>query len=106
MSTQAETNNSPALLEVSGLGVEFQTRGGVARVLDDVGFTLNRGETLGLVGESGCGKSMTALAMMRLIPTPPGRITSGRVLLDGQDLLTVSEPEMRRYRGNRISMIF
>lgn len=104
MSTVTEA--APALLEVSQLGVEFQTRGGVARVLDDVGFSLHRGETLGLVGESGCGKSMTALAMMRLIPTPPGRITSGRVALDGRDLLTLSEPEMRQYRGNRISMIF
>ena len=99
-------DTTAALLEVSQLGVEFQTRGGVARVLDDVAFTVHRGETLGLVGESGCGKSMTALAMMRLIPTPPGRITSGRVALDGIDLLTLSEPEMRAYRGNRISMIF
>ena len=96
----------PALLEVSQLGVEFQTRGGVARVLEDVAFSVRRGETLGLVGESGCGKSMTALAMMRLISTPPGRITSGRVTLDGRDLLTLDESEMRQYRGNRISMIF
>ena len=96
----------PALLEVSQLGVEFQTRGGVARVLEDVAFSVRRGETLGLVGESGCGKSMTALAMMRLISTPPGRITSGRVTLDGRDLLTLDEAEMRQYRGNRISMIF
>ena len=95
-----------ALMQVSNLGVEFQTRGGVARVLDDVAFTVHRGETLGLVGESGCGKSMTALAMMRLIPTPPGRITSGRVELDGRDLLAISEAEMRQHRGNRISMIF
>jgi peptide/nickel transport system ATP-binding protein len=94
------------LLEVSDLGVEFQTRGGVARVLDDVAFTVRRGETLGLVGESGCGKSMTALAMMRLIPTPPGRITSGRVALDGTDLLALDASRMRAYRGNRISMIF
>ncbi len=100
------TTPSAALLEVSGLGVEFQTRGGVARVLEDVAFTVHRGETLGLVGESGCGKSMTALAMMRLIPTPPGRITAGSVKLDGRDLLTISEPEMRQARGNRISMIF
>ena len=100
------TETSAALLEVSGLGVEFQTRGGVARVLEDVAFTVRRGETLGLVGESGCGKSMTALAMMRLIPTPPGRITSGSVKLEGRNLLAVSEAEMRRFRGNRISMIF
>ena len=97
---------SPALLDVNNLGVEFQTRGGVARVLDEVAFQVHRGETLGLVGESGCGKSMTALAMMRLIPTPPGRITSGRVVLDGKDLLSLDEPAMRHYRGNRISMIF
>jgi peptide/nickel transport system ATP-binding protein len=97
---------SPALLDVSNLGVEFQTRGGVARVLDEVAFQVHRGETLGLVGESGCGKSMTALAMMRLIPSPPGRITSGRVVLDGKDLLALDEPAMRHYRGNRISMIF
>jgi len=71
-----------------------------------VAFSVRRGETLGLVGESGCGKSMTALAMMRLIPTPPGRITSGRVALEGRDLLTLDEAEMRQYRGNRISMIF
>jgi peptide/nickel transport system ATP-binding protein len=94
------------LLEVSDLGVEFRTRGGVARVLDDVAFTVRRGETLGLVGESGCGKSMTALAMMRLIPTPPGRITSGQVALDGTDLLALDASRMRAYRGNRISMIF
>ena len=97
---------SPALLDVSNLGVEFQTRGGVARVLEEVAFQVHRGETLGLVGESGCGKSMTALAMMRLIPTPPGRITSGRVVLDGKDLLALDEPAMRHHRGNRISMIF
>ena len=97
---------APPLIEVRDLGVEFQTRGGVARVLDDIRFTVLRGETLGLVGESGCGKSMTALAMMRLIPTPPGRITSGRVTLDGRDLLALPEAEMRRFRGNRISMIF
>ena len=95
-----------ALLQVNGLGVEFQTRGGVARVLDQVAFSLSRGQTLGLVGESGCGKSMTALAMMRLIPQPPGRITAGRVQLDGVDLLALPEAAMRRYRGNRISMIF
>jgi peptide/nickel transport system ATP-binding protein len=103
--TQAPQQAAP-LLEVRNLGVEFQTHGGVARVLDDVGFTLARGQTLGLVGESGCGKSMTALAMMRLIPSPPGRITSGQVLLDGKDLMALAEPAMRQYRGNRISMIF
>ena len=96
----------PPLLSVQGLGVEFRTRRGVARVLDDVGFELHRGQTLGVVGESGCGKSVTALAVMRLISQPPGRITGGQVRFDGRDLLQLSESEMRRVRGNRISMIF
>ena len=103
---QASTPAATPLLEVKGLGVEFQTRRGVARVLEDVGFSLARGGTLGLVGESGCGKSITALAAMRLIPTPPGRITGGQVLLDGQDLMALPERAMRRVRGNRMSMIF
>jgi peptide/nickel transport system ATP-binding protein len=94
------------LLSVQGLGVEFRTRRGVARVLDDVGFELQRGQTLGVVGESGCGKSVTALAVMRLISQPPGRITGGRVMFDGRDLLSLPEADMRRVRGNRISMIF
>ena len=97
---------APPVLEVQGLGVEFQTRRGVARVLEDVSLAVARGGTLGLVGESGCGKSITALAVMRLIAQPPGRITSGRVLLDGEDLLRLSEPDMRKVRGNRIGMIF
>jgi peptide/nickel transport system ATP-binding protein len=94
------------LLEVRGLGVEFQTRGGTAHVLEDIQLHIQRGETLGLVGESGCGKSITALALMRLIPQPPGRITSGQIMFDGQDLLQLPEAQMRRVRGNRISMIF
>jgi len=94
------------LLEVSGLGVEFRTRRGVARVLEDVSFALPRAGTLGLVGESGCGKSITALAAMRLIPQPPGRITAGRVLLEGRDLLALPEAQMRAIRGDRMSMIF
>ncbi|MBP8148415.1 MAG: ABC transporter ATP-binding protein [Limnohabitans sp.] len=94
------------LLEVRGLGVEFQTRGGTAHVLEDIHLHLHRGETLGLVGESGCGKSITALALMRLIAQPPGRITSGQILFEGRDLLQLPEAQMRRVRGNRISMIF
>ena len=94
------------LLSVQDLSVEFRTRRGVARVLDGVGFELRRGETLGVVGESGCGKSVTALAILRLIAQPPGRIAGGRVLFDGRDLLQLSEAEMRQVRGNRISMIF
>jgi len=94
------------LLEVRDLCVEFQTRKGVARVLEGVSFGLGPGETLGLVGESGCGKSMTALAIMRLIPDPPGRITGGQVLFDGRDLLALDDAAMRDLRGNRVSMIF
>jgi peptide/nickel transport system ATP-binding protein len=97
---------SDVLLAVEDLSVEFRTRRGTATVLDRVGFTLGRGETLGVVGESGCGKSVTALAVMRLIAQPPGRIAGGRVLFDGHDLLALPEAEMREVRGNRISMIF
>ena len=99
------TSTSP-VLSISDLSVEFQTRKGVARVLDAVGFELHAGQTLGIVGESGCGKSMTALAMMRLIPTPPGRITDGHVMLGDTDLLQLPEAQMRTIRGNRMSMIF
>ncbi len=94
------------LLQVEGLKVEFRTRRGTATVLNDVGFALAHGETLGIVGESGCGKSMTALAIMRLIPSPPGRICAGQVRLKGEDLVTASEARMREVRGNEISMIF
>ena len=97
---------SAPLLDVRDLSVEFETRKGIARVLEGVSFALGRGQTLGLVGESGCGKSMTALAIMRLIPTPPGRITSGRVTLEGYDLMTLPDAAMREIRGNRVSMIF
>nr|HPU52588.1 ABC transporter ATP-binding protein [Burkholderiaceae bacterium] len=103
-STQA--NSAQPLLEVRDLGVEFQTRSGIARVLEGVSFTLHRGRTLGLVGESGCGKSITALALMRLIPQPPGRITSGTVTLGGRELMSLPEHAMRRIRGDRMSMIF
>ena len=95
-----------SLLAVEDLSVEFRTRRGTARVLDRVGFVIERGQTLGVVGESGCGKSVTALAIMRLIASPPGRITEGRVLFDGHDLLALPQDEMRKVRGNRISMIF
>ncbi len=94
------------LLQVDDLRVEFQTRRGAATVLNGVDFQIRAGETLCVVGESGCGKSMTALALLRLIPSPPGRIRSGRVLFQGEDLLQASEARMREVRGNRISMIF
>ena len=94
------------LLQVQNLQVEFKTRRGTALVLGGVDFEVRRGETLCVVGESGCGKSMTALALLRLIPQPPGRIRAGRVLFQGEDLLQASEARMREVRGNRISMIF
>jgi peptide/nickel transport system ATP-binding protein len=94
------------LLEVKDLCVEFDTRQGIAKVLEYVSFSLSRGETLGLVGESGCGKSMTALALMRLIPNPPGRITQGQIQFDGRDLMQLSNEEIRAVRGNQVSMIF
>lgn len=95
-----------SLLSVRDLCVEFETRRGKARVLEGVGFSIERGETVGIVGESGCGKSVTALAIMRLISSPPGRIRSGTVEFEGRNLLDLSEREMRRIRGDRISMIF
>ncbi len=95
-----------ALLRVQDLHVEFKTRRGQALVLNGVDFEIRRGETLCVVGESGCGKSMTALALLRLIPSPPGRISAGRVLFQGEDLAAATEARMRAVRGNRISMIF
>jgi peptide/nickel transport system ATP-binding protein len=97
--------NQP-LLDVRDLRVEFRSRRGTALVLNGVDFHVNAGETLCVVGESGCGKSMTALALLRLIPSPPGRISDGRVLFNGEDLVTASMERMREVRGNRISMIF
>ena len=94
------------VLEVDGLKTYFFTRGGVVKAVDDVSFTLKKGETLGIVGESGCGKSITALSLMRLVPEPPGKILAGQVVLDGESLLDLSEEQMRDIRGNEISMIF
>ncbi|MFO1081736.1 MAG: ABC transporter ATP-binding protein [Reyranellaceae bacterium] len=94
------------LLEVENLGTWFYTRQGIVKAVDGVDFQVAAGETLAIVGESGCGKSMTALSLMRLIPDPPGRIVSGAIRLAGRDLLKLSEPEMREVRGNEISMIF
>ena len=94
------------LLEVRDLATHFRTEDGVARAVDGVSFRIGRGETFCLVGESGCGKSVTALSIMRLVPSPPGRIVSGTVLLEGQDLLRLPERQMRSIRGERIAMIF
>ncbi|MCC5835828.1 MAG: ABC transporter ATP-binding protein [Opitutales bacterium] len=95
------------VLQVQNLTTRFHTRNGVVRAVEDVSFDLNQGEVLGIVGESGCGKSVTCYSMMGLIPQPPGRIEAGSAVLDGQiDLLKASEREMNAIRGKRISMIF
>ena len=94
------------LLEIQGLKTYFHLETGVAKAVDDVSFYIDSGETLGLVGESGCGKSVTSLSVMRLVPTPPGQIEAGKILFRGNDLLKLSEPQMRSVRGNEIAMIF
>ncbi len=94
------------ILEVADLRTWFFTRDGVVRAVDGVSFEVNSGETLAIVGESGCGKSVTALSILRLIPSPPGRIVSGSIRLAGRDLLSLTEAKMRQVRGNEISMIF
>src|SRR6266571_2140206 len=93
------------LLQVKNLHTYFHTREGLVCAVDGVSFYLDRGELLGLVGESGCGKSITALSIMRLVP-PPGKIVAGEILFDGRDLLKLSNREMRDMRGNDIAMIF
>ena len=94
------------VLDVKGLQTVFFTNSGLFKAVDDVSFRVRRGETLAIVGESGCGKSVTALSIMRLVPDPPGRIVGGSILLEGQDLLALDENSMREIRGDRISMIF
>lgn len=94
------------LLEVKNLKTYFFTDDGVAKAVDDVSFYLDKGETLGLVGESGCGKSVSALSIMRLIPDPPGKVVGGEILFKGTDILKLSEKDMQDIRGNDIGMIF
>jgi oligopeptide/dipeptide ABC transporter ATP-binding protein len=94
------------LLEVEDLHTEFETVAGSVRAVDGISYTVDEGETVGIVGESGCGKSISALSILRLIPQPPGRITQGRVRFEGRDLLALSEAEMRQVRGGRIGMVF
>ena len=94
------------LLEIKNLKTHFFTREGIVKAVDGVDLVLNEGETLGLVGESGCGKSMTALSVMRLVPEPMGQIVEGAIFFEGKDLVRATEAEMRKIRGNKISMVF
>src|SRR5690606_19049236 len=94
------------VLDIRNLKVDFVTRRGVAHVLDDVSFSVAAGELLAIVGESGCGKSMTALSILGLIPSPPGRIVGGSILFQGRDLTRLRQSELRRIRGGDIAMIF
>jgi len=102
MSSSADGN----LLEVRNLRTYFETDDGIVKAVDDISFQLKRGETLGIVGESGSGKSVTNLSIIRLIPSPPGKIASGQVFFNGNDLLLLSNEAIRKIRGRRIAMIF
>jgi oligopeptide/dipeptide ABC transporter ATP-binding protein len=100
----ADTNEK--ILEVKNLETSFRVEDGVVKAVDGVSFDVYKGKTLGIVGESGCGKSVTSLSIMRLIPSPPGKITGGEILYKGKSLLSLEADEMRKIRGNEISMIF
>jgi peptide/nickel transport system ATP-binding protein len=105
MSQTAVTTNE-ILLQIENLETHFITDAGTVRAVDNVSLSVRKGETLGIVGESGCGKSVTALSVLRLIPNPPGKIVGGKILLEGRNLLALPENEMRKVRGASISMIF
>ena len=94
------------LLQVKDLRTQFFTQDGIVHAVNGVSFHVSKGETLGIVGESGCGKSVSMLSIMRLIPQPPGKIVGGQVLFEGTDMLQLDEDAVRRIRGNKIAMIF
>ena len=106
MSDQQRNRSSNILLDIRGLTTRFYTEDGVVHAVNGISYTMQEGDTLGVVGESGCGKSVHALSIMRLIPSPPGRIEEGEVWFDGRDLLKVSEADMHRVRGAEIAMVF
>ena len=105
MKIQAVSTNKQ-ILKVRDLSVSFATENGPAKVIEDVSFSVAHGGTLGLVGESGCGKSVTAMSIIRLLPSPPSQVESGRIFFNGDDMLKLNDAEMRAIRGNRIGMIF
>ena len=96
----------PVLLQVENLRTQFYTSAGTVRAVDGISYTVNEGETVGIVGESGCGKSVGALSILRLIPDPPGKIASGSIRFQGKDILAMSDEELRNLRGAQISMVF
>jgi oligopeptide/dipeptide ABC transporter ATP-binding protein len=104
--SKSDASEREVVLEIENLHTQFFSREGVARAVDGVSYAIRRGETLGVVGESGCGKSVTALSVLRLIPNPPGKIVEGAVRFEGRNLLDLPEREMEAIRGNDISMIF
>jgi oligopeptide/dipeptide ABC transporter ATP-binding protein len=104
--TKMAASKNGILLEIDNLQTQFFTDAGTVRAVDGVSLKIHKGETLGVVGESGCGKSVTALSVLRLIPDPPGKIVGGAIRLDGRNLLDLPEGEMRKVRGGSISMIF
>ncbi|MEN6467264.1 MAG: ATP-binding cassette domain-containing protein, partial [Syntrophaceae bacterium] len=95
-----------SILEIQGLKTYFETARGTIKAVDGVDLSLEKGDTLGVVGESGCGKTVLSLSIMRLVPRPAGRIVAGRIIFNGTDLVTLSESSMRGIRGKDISMIF
>ena len=99
-------DNREVLVDIKNLRTFFYTEDGVVPAVDGVDLTIHKGEVVGLVGESGCGKSVTSLSIMRLIPNPPGKIISGEIFFHGEDLLKKNDDEMRMIRGDKISMIF
>ena len=98
--------NEQIILEIKNLKTYFYTYEGIAKAVDGISYQLAKGEPLGVVGESGCGKSVTALSILRLVPAPPGKIVGGEILFKGENLLDLTEDRMRKVRGNQISMIF
>ena len=106
MTESQTTSASQHLLEVKNLVTQFHTEDGIVHAVNGISYTMDEGDTLGVVGESGCGKSVHALSIMRLIPNPPGKIVGGEIFFHGRDLLRLSEDDMRRVRGAEIAMIF